>query len=164
MALGGSYEAEIIRSATRWGNEEFSHRVGAVAPPAAPGREPVSTVGGTSYVILRQCERPTLAVDVLKLAIDPDAIGDIYRSTRQALPNPSFTANQGPGADPLLARVSQMIVSGCARPAIPEYIKVSRQLQRMFQAVISGGEPIDDIVQRTARFISVITDLRCQTS
>ncbi|MGD2143140.1 MAG: extracellular solute-binding protein [Anaerolineae bacterium] len=163
MALGGSYEAEIIRSATRWSDEEFSQRVGAVAPPAALGQEPVSTVGGTSYVILRQCERPALVMDVLKLATDPDVIGDLYRSTRQNLPNPSFNAMLGSDADALTTRVSEMIASGRARPSIPEYVKVSRQLQRMFEAAISGDEPVDDIVARTAEFIGVIAELPCQS-
>ncbi|MGD2178617.1 MAG: extracellular solute-binding protein [Anaerolineae bacterium] len=164
MAFGGSYEAEMIRNATRWSNEEFSQRVGAAPPPAAPGQEPVSTVGGTSYVILRQCERPAVVVDVLKLATDPAVIGDLYRSTRQNLPNPSFNAVQGARADPLLARVSDMIASGRARPSIPEYVKVSRQLQRMFEAAIFGGEPVDDIVSRTARFIGVVAELPCRSA
>jgi ABC-type glycerol-3-phosphate transport system substrate-binding protein len=164
MALGGSYEAEIIRSATRWSNEEFSQRVGAMAPPAAPGQKPVSTVGGTSYVILRQCGRPALMMDVLQLATDPDVISDLYRSTRQNLPNPSFSAMQGSDADPLPTRVSEMVASGRARPSIPEYVKVSRQLQGMFEAAISGGEPVDDIVSTTGKFIGVVAELPCQSA
>ncbi|MGD9002517.1 MAG: extracellular solute-binding protein [Anaerolineae bacterium] len=164
MALGGSYEAEDIRAATHWSKEEFSERVDAVAPPAAPGQASVSTVGGTSYVILRQCERPALVTDVLRLATDPDVIGDLYRTTRQSLPDSSFNAMLGTDADPLLTRISGMIASGRARPSIPEYVKVSRQLQRMFQAAISGGEPVDDIVARTAKFIGVIAELPCQAA
>jgi maltose-binding protein MalE len=162
MALGGSYEAEVIRTASRWSNEEFPQRVGAVAPPAAPGQVPVSTVGGTSYVILRQCERPALVRDVLKLATDPDVIGHLYRSARENLPSLSTSATRGPDADPLLMRVSEMIASGRARPSIPEYVKVSRQLQRMFETAISGSEPVDDVVLRTAKFIGVVSELPCQ--
>jgi ABC-type glycerol-3-phosphate transport system substrate-binding protein len=162
MALGGSYEAEIIRAATRWSNEEFSQRVGAVAPPAAPGRPPISTVGGTSYVILRQSERPALVKDVVELATDPEVIGNLYHARWQNLPSPAFNALQDSYVDSLLTRVSGMIASGRARPSIPEYVKVSRQLQSMFEAVISGGEPADDTVPRTARFISVIVELPCR--
>jgi ABC-type glycerol-3-phosphate transport system substrate-binding protein len=163
MALGGSYEAEIIQETAHWSNEEFAQWVGAVAPPAAPGQEPVSTVGGTSYVILRQCARPALVMDVLRLATDPHVIGDLYRSMRQNLPNPSFNAVQGPNAGSLLTQVSQMIAAGRARPSIPEYVKVSRQLQRMFEVGISGREPVDDIVSRTARFIGVVAELPCRS-
>ena len=162
MAFGGSYEAEIIRAVTQSNQEEFSTRFDAVAPPAAPGGRSVSTVGGTSYVILRQCERPTLVMDVLKLATDPDVIGKLYRTARQILPYPSRGSMPGPGPDPLLTKVSQMVASGRARPSIPEYVKVSRQLQRMFETAISSAEPIDDIVQRTSEFIGVIADLPCR--
>jgi maltose-binding protein MalE len=124
----------------------------------------MSTVGGTSYVILRQCERPALVMDVLKLATDSDVIGDLFRSTRQHLPNPSFKAMLGPNADPLLTRISEMIALGRARPSIPQYVKVSRQLQRMFEAAISGGEPVDDIVSTTAKFIGVVAELPCQSA
>jgi ABC-type glycerol-3-phosphate transport system substrate-binding protein len=164
MALGGSYEAEVIRATTHWSNEDFSQRVGAVAPPAAPAQQPVSTVGGTSYVILRQCERPSLMMDILKLATDPDVIGDLYRSRRQTLPNPSFNPMPAARTESLLTRVSEMIMSGRARPSIPEYVKVSRQLQRMFEAAISGVEPVDDIVSRTAKFIGVITEIPCRSA
>jgi hypothetical protein len=102
-------------------------------------------------------------MDVLKLATNPDVIGDLYYSRWQNLPSPAFSALQGSRADSLLTRVSEMIASGRARPSIPEYVKVSRQLQRMFRDAISGDEPADDIVSRTARFISVVAELPCRS-
>jgi multiple sugar transport system substrate-binding protein len=169
MALGGSYESDIIRDASGWGDEEFTQRVGCVAPPAAPGGHPVSTVGGISYVILRQCQRPTLVMDVLKVAISPDVVGDLYRSMLQSLPGPSFDAFDGqgspiepPGAEPLLTWISHMIAAGRARPSIPEYVKVSRQLQAMFEAAISETMPVDEIVRRAAQFIGVISERPCR--
>jgi multiple sugar transport system substrate-binding protein len=169
MALGGSYESDIIRDASGWGDEEFTQRVGCVAPPAAPGSGPVSTVGGISYVILRQCQRPTLVIDVLKVATDPDVVGDLYRSMLQSSPGPSFNVVDGkrsptepPDAEPLLTWASHMIASGRARPSIPEYVKVSRQLQAMFETAISDTAPVDEIVRRAAQFISVISERPCQ--
>lgn len=162
MALGGSYESHIIRDTSGWGEDGFAHRVGCVAPPAAPGGCPVSTVGGTSYVILRQCQRPTLVMDVLRAAISPDVVGDLYRSMLQNSPCPSFYAFLSPAAEPLLAQVSGMIMAGRARPSIPEYVKVSRQLQAMFEAVISGAAPVDEVLRRTAEFIGVITERPCR--
>lgn len=158
MAFGGSYEGDIILDLSGWEGEEFTQRVGCVAPPPAPGGRPVSTVGGISYVILRQCQRPTLVMDVLKVATDPNVVGDLYRSMLQSSPSPSFNALLTPNADPLLRWTSRMIASGCARPSIPEYVKVSRQLQAMFEAAISETTPVDEIVRRTAEFISVISE------
>jgi len=164
MALGGSYESDIILDASGWGQEELAQRVGCVAPPAAPGGRSVSAVGGTSYVILRQCRRPGLVMDVLKAAISPDTIGDLYRSMLQNSPCPSFDSFLSPDAQPFLTRVSRMIASGRARPSIPEYFKVSRQLQAMFEAVISDSAPVGEIVRRTAEFIGVISERPCQST
>ena len=157
MALGGSYESHTIRRTSGWGEGEFKQRAGCVAPPAGPGGQPVSTVGGTSYVIMRQCQRPALVMDVLKQAIRPDVVGDLYRSMLQNSPCPSFYTFLNPTGEPLVAQVSRMIAAGRARPAIPEYIKVSNQLQAMFEAAIATTAPIGQIVQRAVEFIGAIT-------
>lgn len=162
MALGGSYEGQTLREIGGWGGASFTESVGCVAPPAAPGGKPVSTVGGTSYVILRQSQRPALVMDVLRMAVDPGAIGELYRTMLQSLPNPSFNAVIAADTEPLLAQVSRMIASGRARPAIPEYFKVSRQLQGMFEAVISTDIPVEEIARRTAEFIGAISERPCR--
>jgi multiple sugar transport system substrate-binding protein len=162
MALGSSYESHVIREVGGWGDEEFTRRVCCVAPPAAPGGRPVSTVGGISYVILRQCQRPALVMDVLRAAISPDVVGDLYLSMLQHSPCPSFYAFLGPHAEPLLTQVSGMIASGHARPSIPEYVKVSRQLQGMFEMAISSPAPVDEIARRTAEFIGAISERPCR--
>jgi len=92
-------------------------------------------------------------MDVLKLAVRPDVVGDLYRSMWQNSACLSFN----PGADPLLAQTACLIAGGRARPSIPEYLKVSRQLQSMFEAVISGSAPVQDITRRTAEFVGVIS-------
>lgn len=158
MALGGSYESDIIRDVSGWGDEEFYERVGCVAPPAAPGSRPVSTVGGASYVVLRQCQRSALVMEVLEVATRPEVVGDLYRSLLQSSPYPSFNTLLSPETEPLLTQTARMIASGRARPSTPEYVKVSRQLQAMFEATISNAMPIDDVVRRTAEFIGVLVE------
>ncbi len=157
MALGGSYESDSIRQMGGWGYEEFVQRVGCVSPPAAPGRDSISTTGGISYVILRQCRRPALVMDVLQLAVRPDVVGNVYRSMLQNSPFLSFSTVLGSDANPLCTEISNMVASGRARPSIPDYFKVSRQLQAMFEATISDSTSVEEIVRRTAEFISVIS-------
>jgi hypothetical protein len=77
---------------------------------------------------------------------------------QQNSPCPSFRDFISPEAEPLLAQTSRMIASGRARPSIPEYVKVSRQLQAMFEAVITSTTPIDEIAQRTTEYVSVISE------
>lgn len=158
MAFGGSYESDLIRDVSGWRDDELLQRAGYVAPPAAPGNQPVSTVGGSSYVILRQCQCPTLVMDVLKVATDPDVIGDLlYRSMLEDSPSSSFGNLLKMDTDPLLATTARMVASGRARPSIPEYFKVSRQLQAMFEAAISDSAPVEEIARRAAEFVSVIS-------
>ena len=142
-----------------WGEDEFSRHVGYVATPSAPGSSVVPSVGGISYVILRQSSSPTLILDVLKQAVDPGTVGSLYRSLLQNSPYVSFERIINHNADPFLTRVSHLIASGRARPSTPEYFKVSRLLQAMFEDAISGTRSIEEIVHRTAEFISVITEL-----
>ncbi len=158
MALGGSYESNLILEVSGWGHETFSRRVGYVAPPHAPGSRSISTVGGTSYVVLRQCPSPALVMDVLQAVTDPEIVGDMYRQTLRNLPSPSFDALLNPETDRLLMQTSRMIASGRARPSIPDYVKISRQLQSMFETVLSTDVPIDECLQRTAEFIGVISE------
>lgn len=164
MALGGSHESDVILDLGGWTGEEFSQRIGYAASPSAPGNSQASTVGGTSYVILRQSSKPTLILEVLKLAVHSDIVGELYRSLLQNSPYLSFNGFINPKNDPLLTQVSRLIASGRARPSTPEYFKVSRQLQTMFESVISSTKPIDQIVQRTAEFLSVVAELPCQST
>lgn len=113
-------------------------------------------------MILRQCPSPALVMNVLKTVTDPDVVGDLYRSMLQNLPSPSFSTLLSPETDSLLMQTSRLISSGRARPSIPEYVKVSRQLQTMFETAIVSPEPIDEIVQRAAEFIGAISERPCR--
>ena len=160
MALGGSSQGDIILETSGWEEGEFAERVGCAPTPAAPdggGGNQVSTVGGTSYVILRQCRQPELVMGVLQTAVRPEVVGELYRSLLQSSPCSSFNAFFSPETDPLRAQVSAMIASGRARPSIPEYFRVSHQLQAMFEAAVAGSIPVDEITRRTAEFVSVIS-------
>ena len=158
MALGGSYESDILLAAGQWSPDEFTRYIGYVSPPAVPGGESVSTVGGTSYVVLRQCARPTLVMEILKVAVRPNIVGDLYLQKLQNSPYRSFNEWIVPEATPLLSQTAAMIASGRARPPIPEYFKISRQLQAMFEVAISGTMDIDEVVQRAAEFIGAISE------
>ncbi len=162
MALGGSYEADLIREIGGWEDGEFQERVGYVLPPAVPGGQPAPTIGGTSYVILRQSPRPQQVMEVLRFATDPARIGEYYREMLQILPNPSFNRLVSPNGAPLLRWVSETIPLGRARPSVPEYVKISRQLQAMFEKTFSDPMPIEALVRRTAEFISVICEVPCR--
>ncbi len=162
MALGGSYEGDLIRRASGWMDGVFDERVGFVLPPSAPGGEAATTIGGTSYVFLRQSKQPQEVMEVFRFATDPRRVSGYYREMLQILPSPSFNQMVAADTEPLLAWVSEKIASGRARPSIPDYARVSRQLQRMFETVFAEPTPVEQITRRTAERIAVITDLSCR--
>jgi len=51
---------------------------------------------------------------------------------------------------------------GCARPSMREYVKVSRQVQAVFEAAIATSAPTGQIVRRAAEFIGAITERLCR--
>lgn len=162
MALGGSYEGDLIRRASGWMDGAFEEKVGFVLPPSAPGGAAAPTIGGTSYVFLRQTPRPQEVMEVIRFATDPQRVSGYYREMLQILPRPSFNRMVAADTEPLLAWVSEKIAWGRARPSIPDYARVSRQLQRMFETTISEATPVEQITRHTAERIAVITDMVCR--
>lgn len=159
MALGGSYEADVIRQISGWGDDEFQARVGYSLPPAAPGKRPTPTTGGMSYVILRQSASPRQVMEVLRFATEASELAPYYRALLQILPHSSFNQHVASREAPLLSWVAEHMASGYSRPAIPDYIKVSRQLQLMFESLFSEATPVEALTRRTAEFISVLTEM-----
>lgn len=159
MALGGSYEILNMLEESDWEEAEFLERVGYRLPPAAPGREPVATAGGMSYAILRQSQHPQLAMDILKLAVDKDIIAEFCQTTYQYSTKPSMRDVFTPDVSPLLSKISHLLSAVRARPLTPEYVKVSEQLQTMFESVITNSASAEDAVRRAAEFIGAITGL-----
>ena len=164
MALGGSYEAANLREWSRWHGDEFAERVGCVPVPPAPGTAPVATLGGVSYVVLRQCARPTLMLELLQISMDPMVIGGVYRSALLASAGAPLDTSLPSGSELPLDVIRPMLAAGRGRPCVPEYVKVSRQLQAMFEAVFFTSMPVEDIVRRTAEFIGVICEYPCQAT
>jgi ABC-type glycerol-3-phosphate transport system substrate-binding protein len=162
MALGGSYEASNLREWSGWRGPAFAERVGCVLTPSAPGARPVSTLGGTSYVVMRQCQRPALVRELLRVASNAQVVGNVYRSVLLASASPSFNAALPAGGELPLNVVTQMVAYGRARPSIPDYVRVSRQLRAMFESAISTSIPVEEIVYRCAQFIAVISERPCE--
>lgn len=159
MALGGSYEILNMLEESDWEEAEFLERIGYRLPPAAPGREPVATAGGMSYAILRQSRYPRLAMDILKLAVDKDTIVEFCKMTYQYSTRLSMRDEFTPDVSEFLSRTSRLLSAVRARPSTPEYVKVSEQLQSMFETVITNNVSAEDAVRRAAEFIGAITGL-----
>jgi hypothetical protein len=93
-------------------------------------------------------------MSVLKKATDPQIISEPLQSLWLNSPTPHTV----PGVEAPFSQIAQMIAASRARPSIPEYVRVSYQLQLMFEAVLSATTPIDEIVSRTSDFVRVLTE------
>jgi len=69
-----------------------------------------------------------------------------------------------PDVSPLLSKTSRLLSAARARPVTPEYVKVSAQLQTMFETVITKTASVEDAVRRAAEFIGAITGLPLRTT
>jgi ABC-type glycerol-3-phosphate transport system substrate-binding protein len=159
MALGGSYESPTILEEGDWDGAEFLERIDCCLSPAAPGREPAATAGGMSYAVLRQSNHPELVMDILKLAAAKELIAEFCQMTYQSSPRPSMREVFSSEAAPLLAKTSRLLSAVKSRPVTPDYVKVSKQLQTMFESVIVHTASAQDAVRRAAEFIGAITGL-----
>jgi multiple sugar transport system substrate-binding protein len=159
LALGGTYESGLIRSAAGWDEQAFQERIGFVPIPAGPHGDPVTLIGGMSYAIFRQSPQARLALELLVRATRPDVLAEFGMQTGQNPPTRSATLALRDDQEPFLASTSRLIDHARARWPLPEYARVSHQIARMFEIAILGDLRPAEAVARTAAIIAGITGL-----
>ena len=159
MALGGSYEAPLIRVASGWSEEEFHAKAGFLPIPAGPKGQRATVLGGLSYAVYRQSERPDLAFELIERANRPHILTEFCKRTGQNPPTVSATRALAAGADPYLHATAQFFAHARSRWPIPEYTRVSFQFRRMFESAIRGELEPAAAVARAATVIAGITGL-----
>ncbi|RKX80179.1 MAG: hypothetical protein DRP87_00425 [Spirochaetes bacterium] len=159
LSVGGSYEGSMIKEAAGWDDATFREKVGFVPIPAGPNGEQATTAGGMAYAIYRQSKNPELALEILKLTTGPELMYEFCASTGQNPPRISVVNKLDQQKDWLLVETSDMLYNARVRPIIPEYAKVSEQLQRMVENAVSGKATPEEAVAEAAKNISVITGL-----
>lgn len=159
MSVGGSYEGALIKEAAGWDDAQFREKVGFVPIPAGPEGEQATTAGGMAYVVYQQSEHPELALEIVKLVTGPDLMYEFNAATGQNPPRQSVVEKLDPEENWLLVETSEMLYQARVRPIIPEYAKVSEQLQIMMEQAVSGQMSAADAVAKAAEAISIITGL-----
>lgn len=158
MSLGGSYEGRTLAALTDTPLERLTDRFAFAAIPAGPEGSPASLAGGMAYSIFRQAQAPKDAMRLLEHLLAHDALLEMVRDTGQMPPLRS-AANTVGESIPFLADAIAMLDHALVRPAIPAHARVSRQLQAMLEAVLTGRFGPAAAVERTAELIAAITDL-----
>jgi ABC-type glycerol-3-phosphate transport system substrate-binding protein len=159
MTIGGSYEGRIIRAAAGWDVEEFRNKVGFMPIPAGPGGSQATVLGGLSYTIYSQSQRAQLGLELVARATRPDVLKDFCIQTGQNPATISGAVAIEQHDEPFLSATSHMFAYARPRWPIPEYTRVSLQIQRMFESAITGELEPDAAVARAATVIAGITGL-----
>jgi multiple sugar transport system substrate-binding protein len=158
ISFGGSYEAAGLAETLGVPLAGLWEHVGFVPAPAGPRGAPACAAGTVSYGIFSQSGRPRVALDLLKLAVDPEALARIARSTGRIPARRSAVRLADPGF-PFLLQTEEMLERAVTRPATPSYARVSGQLQAMLEAVLTGRLKPAPAASRTAELIGAITGL-----
>lgn len=159
MALGGSYETPLIRVASGWSEDEFRAKAGFLPIPAGPKGARATLLGGLSYAVYRQSERPELAFELIARANSPEILAEFCKRTGQNPPTMSATHALEAETEPYLHATAQLFQHAKTRWSIPEYTRVSFQFRRMFESAIRGEMEPRAAVARAATVIAGITGL-----
>ncbi|RLC87018.1 MAG: hypothetical protein DRI37_06605 [Chloroflexi bacterium] len=157
MTLGGTYELPVLREESGWeSEEEFLQHLGFVLIPRPTLEMPsVTSLGGTSWVILKQSPLKELSLELMKLAFSSELRRSFFGKTLQISPLKSFN-QQLAGTHPWLREVSPFLSVARPRPMLRQYVRVSRFLQQMFEMVLWEGASIEETVHHTINYLTLL--------
>ncbi len=158
IAIGGSYEAEVIAEAAGLTLETvWDHFVFAPFPPGPRGA-PATASGGMAYAVFRQSRNPKAA---LRLVVELTGSEQLAERTggRPMIPARRSSIDLVRQAQPFVLETARLFSTAVTRPPIVEYPLVSIQLQDMVEAVITGSRRPAAAVERAADIIGAITGL-----
>jgi ABC-type glycerol-3-phosphate transport system substrate-binding protein len=158
LSVGGSYEAQTLSQAFGVSMDELWQHVGFIPVPAGPRGRPASVAGSMSYAIFRQSAQPQLAMRVLESAVAPEALARLAQATGRVPARRSAVDLAAPDL-PFLSQSAEILGTAVARPHIPLYPRVSKQLQTMLEAALTGRLDPEAAAGHAAGLIEAITGL-----
>ncbi len=158
MTFGGTYEWPTIAEYSGWGHSEealLSH-LGFVSLPR-PGADipPVTTLGGTSWVLLRQSPHQELGLELIKLALSSNWNTLFYEEKLQLSPFKSLNQKLSEN-HPWMREIAPLLSVARPRPKLAQYIRVSKFLQQMFEKILWQGAPAEKVVKQTASYLALL--------
>ncbi|HHR86115.1 MAG TPA: extracellular solute-binding protein [Candidatus Acetothermia bacterium] len=156
LAVGGSYEKPLIQEEAGWDDEAFRDKVGCIQIPAAVGGAPATVAGGMVYVIFRQTRVAPLALDVLKRIVSPDLMRKFCVETGRSPTRISVAKSLDTERGWFSRRVSELMHGARPRWDIPEYARVSGQLQLMIESAVTGRATPQEAVEKTRDVLRAI--------
>ncbi len=161
MALGGTYEWPRIRDESAWveTEEEAMSTLGFVlAPRPSEDVPPVGSLGGTSWAILRQSASQELGMELLKVAASPHMLARFCEENLQVSPRREVNQRLTASEHRWFREIVPLFSWVRTRPLVPNYIQISRFLQKMFEQVLWVGEVVEETVRRTAQSLALLME------
>jgi ABC-type glycerol-3-phosphate transport system substrate-binding protein/DNA-binding transcriptional regulator YhcF (GntR family) len=155
--IGGSYEIEHIARRANIPLTSVGDRFLFAPFPGGPTGNPATVIGGMGHVVFRQSGDPLRAMDLVKAMMGDEVLRKRAEGHWTIPPLRSAVPLDSPETQFINDTIA-MLPSARTRPIVAGYQPVTRQLQRLVQTVISGSIRPAGAVERTAEFISAITD------
>jgi len=156
LAVGGSYEKPLIQEESGWDEETFRNRVGCIPIPAAADGVPAAVAGGMVYVIFRQTRVAPLALAVLKRIVSPESMRRFCVETGRSPTRVSVARTLDLEEGWFSRRVSELMHGARPRWDIPEYARVSGQIQLMIENAITRRATPQEAVEKTRDVLRAI--------
>lgn len=158
MTFGGTYEWPTIAERAGWGQREdalLAHLGFAPLPRPRADIPPVTTLGGTSWVLLRQSPHQELGLELIKLALSSNWNTLFYEEKLQLSPFKAIN-QQLSEKHPWMREIAPLLSVARPRPKLAQYIRVSLFLQQMFEQILWQGAPAEKVVKQTASYLALL--------
>jgi len=162
LAVGGSYEKPLIQEESGWDDETFRNKVGCIPVPAGPSGIQATVAGGMAYVIFRQSKDAKLALDILKRVVSPPSMREFCTRTGRSPTRVSVVETLDTEEAWFSRRVSQFLHRARTRSNIPEYARVSKQVQLMIENAISGEILPREAVRKTREILQAVISTKTE--
>ena len=160
MTLGGTYEWPAISEESGWEREEMTRHLGFVPiPRPATNSASVTSLGGTTWAIMRQSEHRELSMEILKMAMESETVlsfceRELQISSLKAINQQFIEGRQ----HQWMQTVVPLLAVARPRPMLENYVQVSRFLQRMFEMVLVENINIKTAVQWAKHTLELLVD------
>ncbi|MEA3308597.1 MAG: extracellular solute-binding protein [Chloroflexota bacterium] len=158
MTLGGTYEWAAISEEAGGERDAVTRHLGFVPIPRPNmSSAPVASLGGTTWAIMRHSQHRELSLEILKLAMEPQAMlnfceRELQISSLRPLNQQLMVGDK----QQWMQTVIPLLAAARPRPMLENYVQISSFVQRMFEMVLVEDVPIATAIQQTKRTLELL--------
>ncbi len=147
-----------------WNIEEFKRRLPRgdwmTAPLPGPDGPGASIAGGASLVIFRSSRQPQAAWQLIEYLSQPAVQLQFHALTGNLPPRRTPWRDARLAGDPYAAAFREQLERVRPAPRIPEWERIATAMQETAEAVVRGGQSIDEATRALDRSVDAILEKR----